>query len=110
MASSIIVTGEQPSARAAVILARVDYADLIATDDKYNTGGETYAALSTALAQLTWKDFPMSANDGSNTYYFAVNATTLKIQAFTTSDMGTEVTADTDMSGFTDVPILIVGE
>ena len=75
MASTIQVTGKQPSARAAIILANVDYADLIASDDLYNTGGETYAALVTALEGLTWKDMPFLIG----AYYFKINASTLKI-------------------------------
>jgi hypothetical protein len=106
MASSIQITGKQPSARAAVILAAVDYADLIATDDLYNTGGEEYAALTAALEGLTWEDMPVLVGS----YYFKINTTTKKIQAFTDAVCATEVTADTDMAAYTKVPILVVGE
>ena len=104
--------GNAPTQPTRVIQAT---ADLTAVTS-YATGG---VALSTLLAALgaeaaklgtNYYSPPIAAHNGSATRYFKANPTTGKLQAFTTAACNAEVAGSTDLSGYTAVPVVIIGE
>ena len=77
----------------------------------YNSGGETLAVLTTALEGFTEAEGIMAAHhDGSAERFFKVDVANAKLQAFDTATVGDETAGAVDLSGHTDVKVMIVGE
>jgi hypothetical protein len=98
--------GRAASAPIRVIEATVDLTNITS----YVTGGHLIAALTAAVSGLTFRSVPLPHYDGSETRYFTVNPSTLKVQAWDQAGAVTETTATDDLSGHTAVPVLLIGE
>lgn len=79
----------------------------------YTTGGETDAiatALHNSLGANNYYSIPAAAHNGSATRWFQINAADGKVQAFTTASLETEVSASTDLSGYTAIKMVVHGK
>lgn len=112
MATTINVNvGNQPSAPFRIIHADVS----LSTVNPYPAGGKLDTTLSATLAGLTYRSLVQAATNGSTVRYFRVDPSTMKVRAYADIACKTEVTSSAtttgvDLSGYTVVPVLIVGE
>lgn len=107
MASSITKSyGKMPSAPLKVCEAVVDFTDI----DSYATGGHEDSVLSAEIEGWDFISIPRAATNGTTIRWFKVNSADKKVQSFTDETCATETTAADDLSGYTAIPVQLIGE
>jgi len=102
--------GQQASTPQRVIFATIDYKAIAGDDHLYNTGGDLDDTLSAALVGLTFRSIPMAGTNGSTARYAKVVPATGKIQLFSDVACAKETSAGTDVTGYTAIPVCVVGD
>lgn len=107
MASAIdLHIGQQASTPKRAVFATIDFSTVTA----YTVGGVEDTTLSAALSGLTFRSIPQACTDGSTARYAKVNASTKKVQVYSNVACAKETTSGTDLSAYSAIPVIVVGD